>query len=111
MKLSKSSSNSKRKNCLIHIKTDSKDPKILKVRYGLGFMAIAKKETTPFEFSCCKADCGICSFKVLEGKENLSSPSKEEKDFLEAMKSPNNERLACQARVFGDVSLYIKTDW
>ncbi len=82
--------------------------KVISLRRGLGFQALAAIQDTGFEFDCRKADCGICIFKVLEGAENLSSPTEAEADFLRAMHADPNERLACQCRVFGDVDLEIE---
>ena len=41
--------------------------------------------------------------KVKEGKENLSPMQDDERDFLETMAAEEDERLACQCRVHGDV--------
>jgi ferredoxin len=45
--------------------------------------------------------------RVLEGAENLSPMKDDEKDFLETMAAEANERLACQCKVFGDVTLEV----
>lgn len=45
-------------------------------------------------FACTEGVCGTCVVEVLEGHENLSSPTQEEKDFLGD--DAYNERLACQ---------------
>ena len=101
----------KNNKCKLTIHSANQDQQIIQVRKGLGLMALHLKEKTPLEFSCCKADCGVCLFTILDGEDNFSSPSEVEKDFLTAMKSPKNERLACQTRIFGDASIYINTDW
>ena len=79
----------------------------LDVRRGLGFQAICAQQKSPIEFGCREADCGICSFKVLAGGENLSKPQLAERDFLQAIRADPDERLACQTRVLGDVSILI----
>jgi ferredoxin len=48
-------------------------------------------------FACTEGVCGTCVIEIKEGKENLSSPTKEEEDFLGS--SPCHERLACQCRI------------
>lgn len=48
-------------------------------------------------FACTEGVCGTCVIEVKEGKENLSSPTQEEEDFLGA--SPCGERLACQCKI------------
>lgn len=77
------------------------------VRRGLGFQAICARSETGIEFDCRAADCGICVVKVLDGMANLSPPTAAEADFLKAMKADDDERLACQVRVFGDVEIEV----
>lgn len=79
----------------------------IKVRSGLGFQAICQKHSVGIEFSCREADCGICNFRVLAGAENLSQPTTREADFLKAMRADSDERLACQTRVMGDVTIEV----
>lgn len=45
-------------------------------------------------FACTEGVCGTCVVEVVEGHENLSTPTQEEKDFLGD--DTCNERLACQ---------------
>ena len=81
----------------------------LALRYGLGLMALQRK-TELIEYDCKEADCGICLVRVLQGADNLSAVTKREDDFLKAMRCDPEERLACQARVFGDVTLRVEGD-
>jgi len=46
-------------------------------------------------FSCYEGICGICEIKILEGKENLSELTENEKMFG----LDGNKRLACQCRI------------
>jgi ferredoxin len=48
-------------------------------------------------FACTEGVCGTCVIEVLEGKENLSSPTQEEEDFLG--QGTCHERLACQCKI------------
>lgn len=48
-------------------------------------------------FACTEGVCGTCVIEIKEGKENLSSPTKEEEDFLG--EETCHERLACQCRI------------
>ena len=79
------------------------------IRAGLGFLALQRK-TELIEYDCKEADCGICLFRVISGEENLSPPTKREADFLRAMRCDDNERLACQCRVFGNIQIRIEGD-
>lgn len=50
-------------------------------------------------FACTEGVCGTCVIEVVEGEENLSQPTQEEKDFLGDCVT--DERLACQCRIKG----------
>ncbi len=76
------------------------------LRKGLGLQALAPLPRG-LEFDCRKADCGICLIKVSKGADVLSAPTSAEQDFLRAMRAEASERLACQCRVFGDVTFEI----
>ncbi len=49
-------------------------------------------------FACTEGVCGTCVVEVIEGMENLSPPTQEEKDFLG---DQTKERLACQCKMKG----------
>jgi ferredoxin len=49
-------------------------------------------------FACTEGVCGTCVVEVLEGMENLSPFTQEEKDFLGEQ---DRERLACQCKIRG----------
>lgn len=85
------------------------DVKEFTVRHGLGLQAVCVKAETGIEFDCRAADCGICAIKIISGSENLSPKTVAEADFLKAMKAEDDERLACQVRIFGDAE--IETDY
>lgn len=78
-----------------------------KLRRGLGLQCLNKNGSTPLEFSCRAADCGVCAFSVLEGAEALNEPELAEADFLKAMHAGPEERLACQCRAFGDITISV----
>lgn len=79
------------------------------LRNGLGFQALKMQgEKNPIQYDCRKADCGICIIRVLNGRENLSEPTKPEADFLKAMHAMDDERLACQCRIFGNVDVEVE---
>ena len=62
---------------------------------------------TSILFGCRDGACGACMVRVKEGMENLSPMGEDEKDFLETMAAEEDERLACQCRVKGDVILEV----
>ncbi len=47
-------------------------------------------------FACTEGVCGTCVIEVVEGMENLSNFTQEEKDFLG---DQDRERLACQCKI------------
>ena len=90
--------------CLIYAGQHHED----EIRTGLSFQAlVAKHPDLPLEFDCRKADCGVCLIKVVEGAEHLSVPTTAEKDFLKAMHAQTSERLACQCRIMGAVTVEV----
>lgn len=54
-------------------------------------------EAAGVPFACTEGVCGTCVIEVLEGMENLSNPTQEEKDFLG--EDTCDERLACQCKI------------
>lgn len=48
-------------------------------------------------FACTEGVCGTCVIQVIEGSDNLSEPTQEEKDFLGD--ETIQERLACQCKI------------
>jgi ferredoxin len=47
-------------------------------------------------FACTEGICGTCVIEVVEGMDNLSAFTQEEKDFLG---EEGHERLACQCKI------------
>lgn len=77
------------------------------LRQGSGLAAL-KARKSPIEFDCLDADCGICVVRVIKSSDNLSPIETKEKDFLAAMRADPDERLACQCRIRGDVTLKVE---
>ncbi len=60
--------------------------------------AIAERcEEAGVPFACTEGVCGTCVIEVVNGMENLSEPTQEEKDFLG--EDTCCERLACQCKI------------
>ena len=99
---------SQNKDCIVTIEKAGLPDQSETIRSGLGFQALAAFKKTPIEFDCRQADCGICIVKVLKGMDQLSLPVEREADFLKAMRADQDERLACQCRIFGDVTVRVE---
>ena len=95
-------------HCTICIETN-KTHQAYSLRKGLRLDALNAKHSTPLEFDCRKANCGICIFSVKTGHEALSPKSKKEEAFLKAMGASSGERLACQCRVYGNIEIEVES--
>ena len=57
-------------------------------------------------FGCTEGTCGVCEVTVLEGRENLSRITDEEKEYLLEEDLEEGMRLGCQVKIRkGDVTL------
>lgn len=62
---------------------------------GEGIAECCEEAGVPF--ACTEGVCGTCVIEVVDGAENLSEPTQEERDFLG--EDTCGERLACQCRI------------
>ncbi|MFX1497525.1 MAG: ASKHA domain-containing protein [Promethearchaeota archaeon] len=51
--------------------------------------------------------CGKCKIKILDPDANVSEPSEKEKKILGIQNIVEGFRLACQAKIFGDLRVYL----
>jgi ferredoxin len=89
---------------LLNIKTDKK---ILEVEKNAAIIDVCENEETSILFGCRDGACGACMIRVLENPQNLSPIADSERDFLETMAATDDERLACQCLVLGDVTIEV----
>ncbi|TGK10293.1 guanylate cyclase [Leptospira fletcheri] len=69
-------------------------------------LQISLAEGIPHLHACGgNARCSTCRVLVLEGKEHLSERNEKESALAERKGFPENVRLACQTKAFGDVTL------
>lgn len=83
------------------------DNKTLDVVDGYKMIDMCDQHDTSILFGCRDGACGACMIRVLAGAENLSPMADDERDFLESMAAAPNERLACQCKVLGDVTIEV----
>jgi len=57
-------------------------------------------------FGCTEGTCGVCEVTVVEGRENVSRITEEEKDYLLPEDLEGGMRLGCQVKIRkGNVTL------
>ncbi|MET1411796.1 2Fe-2S iron-sulfur cluster-binding protein [Roseibium sp. HPY-6] len=79
-----------------------KDGPTIKRSAGISILETAQSMDTSHAALCgARGRCGSCAVRVLEGAENLSAPSRVEKDTLTRRSLPEGVRLACQAMPTG----------
>ncbi|MCY4381247.1 MAG: 2Fe-2S iron-sulfur cluster-binding protein [Proteobacteria bacterium] len=88
----------------VHITTDNMT---VDVEDGYKMIDMCDEYDTSILFGCRDGACGACMVQVDKGHENLSPMEEDEKDFLETMNAHENERLACQCQVHGDITLTV----
>ena len=89
---------------ILSIKTDKKN---INVEMGASIIDVCENEETSILFGCRDGACGACMIKVVENPSNLSKMEEHERDFLETMAAREDERLACQCKVLGDVTIEV----
>ena len=88
----------------VYIKTDDKT---IDIKEGLPLIDMCEDYDTSILFGCRDGACGACMIRVTKGAENISKMEDSERDFLETMAAEDNERLACQCKVYGDIELEV----
>ncbi len=72
---------------------------------GTPLQRIADAAGADITFGCRTGSCGTCRVRVAEGLVHCSEPGPEERDFLEGLDAPADQRLACQVTVHDDVAI------
>ena len=89
---------------ILEITTDKKS---ITVEHNAAIIDVCENEETSILFGCRDGACGACMIRVLKNPQNLSPKSEHEIDFLETMAATEDERLACQCHVLGDVTIEV----
>ena len=87
--------------------TITSDKKTIDVVEGYALIDMCEDHDTSILFGCRDGACGACMVKVISGADKISPMQDNEKDFLETMAARPDERLACQCKVYGDVTLEV----
>ena len=73
---------------------------------GSRLIEICDEIGVSLSFGCTEGSCGVCELTVLEGRDNLSKITDEEKNYLLPEDLEEGMRLGCQLKIRkGDVSL------
>lgn len=87
----------------------SKHKRSLHLKEGTELIRLPHIDSTiPINFGCCQGQCGTCAIKIVEGKENLSPKTKQEKETLSRLELEDEYRLACQCALKGKGSIWIE---
>ncbi len=87
--------------------TITTDKKTIDVVEGYALIDMCEDHDTSILFGCRDGACGACMVKIVSGADKISPIQDNEKDFLETMAARPDERLACQCKVYGDVTLEV----
>ncbi|HJV37680.1 MAG TPA: 2Fe-2S iron-sulfur cluster-binding protein, partial [Geothrix sp.] len=68
---------------------------------GTPLQTIADAAGADITFGCRTGSCGTCRVRVAEGLGHCSEMGPEERDFLQGLDAPADQRLACQVTVHG----------
>jgi ferredoxin len=77
------------------------------VAAGTTILVSAIQNGLQLRHDCTEAICGTDRVKILSGKEQLSEKTENEELTLEMMNAGPDDRLACVARVVGDVTVEV----
>ncbi len=72
---------------------------------GTSLVDVVEASGADVTFGCKGGACGTCRVRIVEGASHCSEPSPEERDFLRALGTGPEERLACQITLQGDIGL------
>ena len=83
------------------------DGQSFEVATGTTILVSAVQNGLPLRHDCTEAICGTDRVKILAGKEYLSEKNENEELTLEMMNAGPDDRLACVARIVGDVTVEV----
>ena len=92
----------------IHFKTDDV---FCKVEDGSSLIDICDETDVSLSFGCTEGSCGVCELTVLNGNQNLSKVTEEEKNYLLTEDIQAGMRLGCQLKIRkGEVTIAWKNN-
>lgn len=93
----------------VHLKTkDSADETSIQMGGDTNLLVALREEGIYIKSSCGGyASCSDCMVKIVEGIDNINAPSFEETQMIGNVFHITKERLACQVKVCGEVTIDI----
>lgn len=85
--------------------TITNDNLTIDVEPGAALIQVCRQHETSIPFGCREGTCGTCLIRVEKNPANLSPATKREKDTLASLGSEPEERLGCQCKILGDVTI------
>ena len=84
----------------------SKNRASITVANDVNLMKSLLDNGVPVASSCSgEGVCAKCRVKIILGKDNLSTPNLVEADLVEIHDLNSNERISCQTRITGDITI------
>jgi len=82
------------------------DKVVHQVTDGSRLIEICDEIDVSLSFGCTEGSCGVCELTVIEGRDNLSKVTDEEKNYLLPEDLEEGMRLGCQLKIRkGDVCI------
>ena len=75
----------------------------VEVPEGTELREVCQQNDMTLPFGCENGVCGTCLVSIKEGEDNLTEKTSQEKETLEILMGYEDQRLACQCQVKGDV--------
>lgn len=76
----------------------------VEVESGTELRDVCQQNDMTLPFGCENGVCGTCLVSIKEGSEHLTEKTDQEKETLEVLLAYEDQRLACQCKVTGDVT-------
>ena len=93
---------------LVTLTLDGAERGVFRVPSGQLIKDVCDELDIPIPFSCRDGVCGTCAIRVVAGMENLTPMTAcEEVTLPDVVDGIDGHRLACQARIEGDVEAVV----
>lgn len=87
--------------------TITTDNKTIEVDEGSELLDICDEHDTSLAYGCRGGACGACLIQITSGADAVSKMQDIERETLESIAAEPNERLACQCKVYGDITIEV----